>query len=117
MTQCNELDRRAHALTVFRVVGKDGREYTATTFPRDPWQGCERFIRTARAVGWLGEARSDSYGILDVLDENGDIVQDFGIRSADAFQRIKKLLDLRVNDAETAALPGTRVGEAPDADR
>lgn len=93
-----DLDRRAHALTAFRAVGEDGRQYTAVTFPKDPWGGCERSIRMFRKVGWLEPTTAESYAVLDVLDEAGDIVQDFGIRDARAFQQIKRRLDLRVED-------------------
>lgn len=51
------LDSRAHALTVFRAVTEtEARHHTATTFPRNPYQGCERMIRMAWAVGYLTEA-------------------------------------------------------------
>lgn len=94
-TQSN-VSPAAHALTAFRILPSgEGREYTATTFPRDPWAGCEHFIRMARKVGWLSPA-GESYAVLDVLDAEGDIVQDFGIRDASAFQQIKRHLNLRV---------------------
>lgn len=90
------LDPTAHALTVFRILPSgEGREYTATTFPRDPWAGCEHFIRIARKVGWLSPA-GESYAVLDVLNAEGNIVQDFGIRDARAFQQIKRRLNLQV---------------------
>lgn len=95
LSTSSELHSAAHALTVFRIVKGEGRAYTATTFPQDPWQGCERFVRMARKVGWLCPP-SESYAVLDVLNEDGDIVQDFGIRDARAFQQIKRRLDLRV---------------------
>lgn len=81
-------------------AGRDGAatprwsRYSATTFPRDPFQGCERFIRMARAVGWIGEEYADCYGVLDVLDANADIVADFSIPTARAFQAIKKKLNI-----------------------
>jgi hypothetical protein len=98
----------AHALTVFRVLPDgEGREYTATTFPRDPWQGCERFIRTCRALGWITDrVEDDAFAVLDVLDEDGDIVQDFGIPDGRAFQRIKRKLNLRVARDEVGAVGG-----------
>jgi hypothetical protein len=87
----------AHALTVFRVLPNgEGRSYTAVTFPKDPREGCEHFIRMARFVGWLREAGEDDYGVLDVLNIDADIVQDFGIPTAEAFQRIKRKLNLAV---------------------
>lgn len=90
----------AHALTLFRILPNgEGRNYTATTFPRNPWAGCERFVRTGFAVGWLvrdDDVTGASYALLDVLDERGDIVQDFPIRDAAAFQQVKRRLNLRV---------------------
>lgn len=98
----------AHALTVFRALSDtEGRQYTATTFPRDPYQGCERTIRMARAVGYLHDSITDAggevYAILDVLDSDGQIVQDFVIPHARAFRWFYRKLTLRVErygDAE-----------------
>jgi hypothetical protein len=88
------LSREAHALTVFRVLKNgEGRAYTATTFPADPFAGCARFLRLARF--WLTDD-ADGYGVLDVLNANGDIVQDFTIKDAAGFQQIKRRLHLRV---------------------
>ena len=94
----------AHALSAFRVLKNgEARKYTATTFPRDPWQGCERFIRTGFAVGCLREWHSEGdYAVLDVLDEDGSIVQDFAIPSADAFKWVKRTLNLAVEKASDA---------------
>jgi hypothetical protein len=89
--------RDAHALSMFRILRDGtGRQYTATTFPRDPLEGCEHFIRTGRALGFLSDDAGSAYGVLDVLNENGDVVQDFGVRDAKAFQWIKRKLNLRV---------------------
>jgi hypothetical protein len=94
------LDPRAHALGAFRVLPNgDGRNYSATTFPADPWQGCERTIRTARAIGAIGEP-GDSYAVIDVLDVEGSIVQDFGVPTAKAFRWWKRKLNLTVVSEE-----------------
>lgn len=91
------IDPAAHALSLFRCLPNgEGRAYTAVTFPADPWQGCERFIRMARKVGWLTKPGEDGYGVLDVLDADANIVQDFGVRTAPAFQQIKQKLNLAV---------------------
>jgi hypothetical protein len=91
----------ARALTAFRVLPNgEGRQYSATTFPRDPWQGCERMIRTGFKLGFLLEG-NDGYAVLDVLDEDGDIVQDFTIRDARAFQYFKRKLHWRVEEVPT----------------
>ena len=96
-----DLDERAVALTAFRAMPDgSGREYTATTFPQDPWQGCEQMIRMARACGFVPridcEGQCDCYAVLDVLDEDGDIIQNFCIRSAQAFRWFYRMLKLRV---------------------
>lgn len=95
----------AHALTVFRAVSDtEGRQYTATTFPRDPYQGCERMIRMARAVGYLRDsitgADGEVYAVLDVLDSDGDIVQDFIIPHRRAFEWFYRKLNLRVESLD-----------------
>jgi len=63
----------------------------------DPHAGCERFLHLARF--WL-TSNEDGYGVLDVLDENGDIVQDFMIADAAGFRQIKHRLHLKVNAVE-----------------
>jgi hypothetical protein len=97
-----DLHPEAHALTVFRIVKDEGRNYTATWFPKDPWAGCDQFLRQCHAVGWIKPtaADEDCYAVLDVLNENGDIVQDFPIRDAKAFQQIKRRLHLAVERIE-----------------
>jgi hypothetical protein len=95
-----DLDPRAVALTAFRALPDgSGREYTATTFPQDPWQGCERMVRMARACGFVPrtkcQGRCDCYAVLDVLDEDGDNIQDFCITTAQAFQWFYRKLHLR----------------------
>jgi hypothetical protein len=91
----------AHALRLFRALPNgEGRAYTATTFPRDPWRGCERFLRMCRHVGWITpDSRCDGYAVLDVLDVDGDIVQDFTVLDPQAFQQIKRRLGAVVEAA------------------
>jgi hypothetical protein len=87
----------AHALSAFRVLpNEQTRQYSATTFPQNPWAGCERTIRMARAVGWIGGDPKDCYAVLDVLDVNGDIIQDFPVPTSKAFAQLKKRLNLVV---------------------
>lgn len=99
-TTSTNLDGAAHALSVFRgLPGGGARQYTATTFPRDPWGGCEWIIRQAQAVGYL-RSSGDGYAVLDVLDENGDIVQDYVIPTATAFRWFKRKLNLAVEPSD-----------------
>jgi hypothetical protein len=91
----------AHALTLFRILPNgECRTYSATTFPRAPYQGCERMVRMARAVGAISES-GESYGLLEVLDENGDILADFDIPTAAEFAWLKKKLNIVVEEVES----------------
>jgi hypothetical protein len=91
------IDRRAHALTLFRILpGGGARTYTVVTFRRDPWQGCERTIRMGLKVGWLADSGAAGYAVLDVLDEDDAIIQDFTVTTSQAFQQLKRRLGLRV---------------------
>lgn len=93
------LHPRAHALGAFRVLPNgEGRHYSATTFPADPWGGCARMIRMARAIGCLGSG--DSYAVIDVFDAEGSIVQDFSVPTAGAFHWWKRKLNLTVETPE-----------------
>lgn len=56
------------------------RFYEATTFPQWLWGGCETYLRRCKAMGFLKD--DDCLIILDVLDENGDVIQDFPLTSA-----------------------------------
>jgi len=88
-----ELHPQAVALTAFRAL-PDGRvrQYTATTFPANPWQGCEHMIRMGRAVGFVADSAHGAYAALDVLNEGGDLIQTFGITTSLAFQWFKRKL-------------------------
>lgn len=93
----------AHALTLFRILPNgEGRRYSATTFPNGPYQGCERTVRMARAVGWIAEDGGESYGLLEVIDANGDILADFDIPTARAFAQVKKHLNIVVEEVEAS---------------
>jgi hypothetical protein len=94
----------AHALSGFRVLPNgDSRQYTATTFPRSPYKGCEQIIRMATAFGYLAADGERYYAVLDVLDEDGDIVQDFRIRDATAFRWFYRKLHWRIEPAAAVA--------------
>ena len=70
-----ELDPRAVALRPVRALEDGFRYYEATTFKHDPWGWCHTYLRRLAIFGFLAD---DGSGIvLDVLDENGDIIQDF----------------------------------------
>ena len=100
----------ARALSGIRIL-KNGamRQYTATTFPNDPWQGCEHMIRTGMKLGMLRPPSAEkSVGVLDVLNEDGDIVQDFDIVTARGLRYLKRKLGWRVESED-----GTTAVSAP----
>lgn len=87
----------AVALRPVRVVGEEFRFYEATTFPKRPWGGCEWTLRKLRACGQLAD---DGSGIvLDVLDANHDVIQDFPLTKA-GFEYLRRTLKFRVEPAD-----------------
>lgn len=78
MTINQQLHQRAHALRPVRILNGEAVHYTATTFPAAPRSGCERLLRQAEVTGDLGKVGkplADTW--IDVLAENGDILQEF----------------------------------------
>ena len=102
----------AVALTAVRELpGGRLRQYTATTFPRDPWAGCERFVRTCWFVGYVRDCTPErTYALLDAINEEGDVVETWDITSARAFRYIYRKLRLRVEGED-----GARIMRAPPA--
>ena len=90
------LDHRAHALRPVRTLEKQNifRIYEATTFPAGPFRGCELYLRRCEAFGFL---KNDGSGlVVDVLDTNGDIIQDFPI-TRKGFEYLRRVLKFRVD--------------------
>lgn len=87
------VDRKAFALRPIRVDVKNDRfiYYEGTTFPKGPQSGCSLIIRRMVAFGFIVK---DSDFILDVLDEEGDIIQDFNI-SRRGFEYLRSKLKFR----------------------
>lgn len=91
----------AVGLGAFRALKNgDARAYTNVRFRRG-YPAVERFLRTLAAIGYLDALRDDHdprdcYAVLDVLDENEDILCDFGIPHARAFRYVYRKLELRV---------------------
>lgn len=98
MIRNGEVHPDAHGLSAFRTL-KNGksRQYTAVAFKRG-WHGLERTLRMYRKLGWITESRRTSYAILDVLNRDGDIIQDFGIPDWSSWHQIKRRLGLRVEE-------------------
>lgn len=86
------------ALTAFRELPDgSGRQYTATTFPRGPWAGCERFVRMCGAVGYVRDSEpGHGYAVLDAINDDGDILFTWDIMTAKAFRFVYRKLHLRV---------------------
>lgn len=95
----------AVAMTAFREL-PDGRarQYTEAWTPGNPWQGCEHFIRTCGALGFLRESKSGhAYAVLDAIDEDGGILATYDIPHAQAFRFIYRKLHLRVSETEATS--------------
>jgi hypothetical protein len=89
------LVKDAHALRLVRTLVKENtfRTYEGVTFPSNPWQGCELHLRRCDFFGWL---KSGDSIVVDVLDSNGDVVQDFPITKA-GFEYLRGKLKFRVD--------------------
>lgn len=87
-----QLAKTAHALRPVRIVNGEAIHYTATAFPKDPWAGCERTLRVAQVTGELGRAGGPLGDLwLDVLDENGDILQEWPV-GPKCFEHLRRKL-------------------------
>jgi hypothetical protein len=95
--RAERLHPAAVALSAFRILpnGIEGRAYTISEAPSGR-AAIERALRQAKALGYVTDASKESYAVLDVLDVDDSIVQDFGIPDAKAFRWWKRLLHLHV---------------------
>lgn len=95
----------ATGLTVFRILPDgNGRAYSSVEFTRG-WAGTDHFLRQLKACGFVKNSTTEEgtcYAVLDVLNADGDIVQDYEVPTAQAFRFIKRKLKLTVasEDAE-----------------
>lgn len=90
-----DLHPDAYALRPVRTLVKQNafRYYEAITFPDDPRGGCELYLRRCKICGYL---KDDGNGlVIDVLDEQGDVVQDFPI-TRQGFEYLRRTLRFRV---------------------
>lgn len=53
-------------------------------------------VRMARAVGWIGGDPDSSYGLLEAIDVNGDVLCDWNVPTPRAFSQLKKKLNIVV---------------------
>lgn len=99
MSGAPALQPAAVALSAIRPLPSGSfHQYTAATFPQNPWQGCEHMIRMARACGFVTTCSGvcDCYAVLDVLDDDGDVIQDFCITTPRAFRWFYRKLHWRI---------------------
>jgi hypothetical protein len=91
------LDKNAHALRVCRLLkSKDEiRYYEPITFPKDPYKGCELYLRRCEVFGYILTNSSSPY-LIDVFDKEGDIIQDFEI-SKNGFKYLQKELKFKID--------------------
>lgn len=87
----------AVGLTMFRVLPNgEARTYLNAWAS---WEDIEHSVRTARAVGYLNDDDADGvYAVLDVLDEDEDVLDDYVIPTARAARWWYRHLGLRVQD-------------------
>jgi len=104
-------DPRARALRPVRLIrGKDElRAYSAVTFV-DAWNGCDLWIRRLSACGMTID---ESDTMIDVLDGNGDIIQEVPVTRR-GFEYLRGKLRFRLEREQYS--PVTRIcgGEADD---
>lgn len=89
-----ELDKTAYAIRPVRVDRKNDTfiYYEGTTFPKGAYEGCELALRRCHSFGYLKDDGSDL--IVDVLDQDGDIVQDFPI-TRKGFEYLRRQLKFK----------------------
>lgn len=72
------------------------RQYSQVEFTNGR-PGANRYYRMFAGTGSIVESSTEpSYAVLDVLDADGEIVQDFDVPTAEGFRYIKRMLGLTV---------------------
>jgi hypothetical protein len=87
------LDPKAFALRPLRIDVKNNAfiHYEATTWPANPYAGCEMMLRR---VALFGVASDDSSVAVDVLAENGDILDTIPI-PRHGFEYLRRVLKFK----------------------
>lgn len=85
----------ASGLSALRVLKNGrGRFYSAVS---GSWRLIEQTLRQARSCGLVEDAgHPERYAVLDVLNDDGEIIQDYVIPNAAAWRWWKRKLGLRV---------------------
>lgn len=100
-----ELPPDAVAVSAFRALRDGtGRQYTVTE-DLSKGQAIRASLHRAKGIGFVkatghDDGPCDCYAVLDILDANDDIVQDFCIPTRRAFEWWYRHLDLRVVDVK-----------------
>lgn len=87
------LHKNAFALRPVRMLVKKNEflYYEAITFPENPFNGCSMYLRRC-----LGDLKEDGSNLLiDVLDENGYIIQEYPI-TRKGFNYLRRVLKFQV---------------------
>lgn len=96
--------KTAHALRPMRI-GRDEHpvHYTATTFPKNPYSGCEVTIRRMECFGYLKRCDGPLQGewFLDVLDADGDILDTLEVNRR-GVEYLRRVLRFRREDMAEA---------------
>jgi hypothetical protein len=73
------------------------RYYSGVTFPRNPKGACDMYYRRCRVFGGIAPCRQDEVGLCDVLDEHGDVIDNFPL-NAKGLKYLIKFLKCRVDE-------------------
>ncbi len=90
--------KTAHALRPMRIDRDENPvHYTATTFPQNPYSGCEITIRRMESFGFVlpqepGNLRGNLF--VDLLDSEGDIIDTLAV-TRDGFEYLRRALRFR----------------------
>lgn len=99
-----ELHADAVAVSAFRAMPDGtGRQYTVSESTSDnKWRAINHHLRMAHACGYVRPSCGgcECYAVLDILDANDDVIQDFCIPTNRAFAWWYRKLHLRVVDVE-----------------
>jgi hypothetical protein len=92
------LHPEAKAISAFRILPNgEGRQYTISEAPSGR-AAIERSLRMAAAFGYVDSAGApESYAVLDILNADDLIIQDYVIPTAEAFRWWKRQLHMRVS--------------------
>lgn len=88
----NRLPETTHALRLVRcdVARNCFVFYEAVTWPENPRGICDMYLRRAAICGKIGEG-VDSLYTVDILDSNGDIIEELPIERKAARYLVDKL--------------------------